>query len=118
MAKCKITYFPKIDDELRDLIVQTLVEIPSGNYIVSTTGGIKNHLGIYMEIGAGRYFETMVFPAEKKNGKWDFSSHSEIDIGYEGDWCVSYIDPFENAYNKALKIHENHVKFLSDNARD
>lgn len=81
--------------------------------VVSSVGQLPDDLnkGKYIEIGAYRYYETMMFVAEERDGYMEANVRKTI---YSPDgmaWCVNDY-PEEKTDLQAEKIHENHVEYV------
>lgn len=64
----------------------TLLEYGDKKWIVSTVGAYVNSDGKFDAIGYNRFFETMVFEAEERNGYLDADVSREIP--FESDWGI------------------------------
>lgn len=59
----------------------TLLELDEERLIISTVGNYQPRSGPIQEIGAGRYYETMIFWAESRGGYWEADvNKGELDI--------------------------------------
>ena len=93
----------------------TLLEYKEKKWIVSTVGAMpankysieKNENG-FITIGLGRYYETMVFEAQKVGIYYDADVSKQIE--FEGDWCIDECN-FETD-QQANDMHENVIKEL------
>lgn len=93
----------------------TLLECGDTRAIVSTVGLQENPLRTtnmsvsFEEVGAGRYFETMVFHARRVGGRyWDADIDRQIFV--DSPHTISEID----ADDKANDMHEQVVKEVTD----
>lgn len=97
----------------------TLIDDENGRWIVVSSVGalqVKNELGYregFSPIGAGRYYETMVFIG-RKDGIF-----IEADVTKQRwikglDWCVTR-EPDGKTDLEAEEIHENHVRYVMEN---
>lgn len=90
-----------------------LDEETGNGIVVSSVGQLPDDLdkGKYIEIGLRRYYETMMFVAEERNGYMEANVLKTI---YPPDgmvWCVNDY-PKEKTDLQAEKIHENHVEYV------
>ncbi len=86
----------------------TLLEKGEVRIVISTVGAMKSDIKgrAYDTIGCDRYFETMVFHAEKVLDRyWDAEVSREIYL--TSPWVVDHIE--ENADAEANLMHENAV---------
>lgn len=90
----------------------TLIEHSDGRGIVISSIGAfsPNHNGHHEMIGAGRYYETMVFRA-KKDGPYIEPDTSRQLHTKNIKWCVSD-KPGIGVDLKAEEIHEENVKYV------
>ena len=66
----------------------TLVECGRRRFVVSTVGAMKTPpCEDFEEIGADRYFETMIFRAKKNKPYWDADVRYPI-YGVVDKWCI------------------------------
>lgn len=93
----------------------TLIEHSDGRGIVISSVGAcsPNADGKHEMIGAGRYYETMVFRAKKEG------SYVEADVSRQlfikdMNWYVNDA-PATGVDLKAEEIHENHVRYVTFN---
>lgn len=85
----------------------TLVECGGRRFVVSTVGAMRNcEDTIWEKIGAGRYFETMVFKAKQSEpyGYWDADIERSVS-GWKGRWCITEPPRFESD-KEANAMHE------------
>jgi len=90
----------------------TLVEYGEKRIVVSTVGNMSSSGGdkFDKQIGANRYYETMVFWAKWEKPYWEADVNKQVDL--ESDWAIGELE-FETDL-KANKMHENVVKEISD----
>lgn len=84
--------------------------------VISSVGQLLNYFDKrqYIEIGARRYYETMVFVAKEKGG------YIEADVGkqiFSPDGMQWYVSEYPKGKTdlKAEKIHEGHVDYVIKN---
>jgi hypothetical protein len=88
----------------------TLLQYKDVSIVVSTVGLMQNIFDKdkdkkFIEIGSGRYYETMVFHSNKNDLRYhDADVSKEIDI--ESPWCISEVD----ADDKANIMHDTVVE--------
>jgi len=82
--------------------------------VISSVGQMPNPMneGKYSEIGAGRYYETMIFKAVFDGDYWEADVKNQIFT--ENDWMVSDY-PKGTVDLKAEQIHESNVEFVIAN---
>lgn len=95
----------------------TLLEYGDKKWIVSTVGAYVNSDGKFDAIGHNRFFETMAFEAEERNGYLDADVAREIP--FESDWGIfgetwkEVIEKYPQVDNVANDMHEKVVNELS-----
>ena len=67
--------------------------------------------GKYAEIGLRRFYETMTFVAEERNGYMEANVRKQIYSPDEMAWCVTDY-PEGKADLQAEKIHEDHADYV------
>lgn len=78
----------------------TLLENGDIRIVVSTVGRMLRKL-TYVEIGCGRYFETMAFHAYREDGRyWDADVTKQV--YFDAPWAIAEID----SDDKANDMHE------------
>lgn len=94
----------------------TLIEYKNKKWVVSTVGAmvIENE---YTEIGYKRWYETMAFVGEEKNGYIDAKVSQEIPFDNEwgifGDTWEQVLETSPNIDNTANDMHDTVVKELA-----
>lgn len=95
----------------------TLLEYKDKKWIVSTVGAYVNSDGKFDAIGYDRFFETMAFEAEERNGYLDADVSREIP--FESDWGIfgetwkEVIAKYPQVDNVANDMHEKVVEELT-----
>lgn len=98
----------------------TLVECGKRRIVVSTVGAMKTppsqeNQPDYEEIGAGRYFETMVFRAERNGSYWDADVLKPI-YGLGLPWCIARA-PTHTSDAEADTMHNATVREIATRLR-
>ena len=88
----------------------TLLECGDTRIIVSTVGAMLHPLPSggrvrYMPMGSDRYYETMVFHAERVGVYWEANVSREV--GFDSEWAVGEIEAESD--EKANQMHESVV---------
>lgn len=95
----------------------TLLEYEDKKWIISTVGAYVNSDGKFDAIGYDRFFETMAFEAEERNGYLDADVSREIP--FESDWGIfaetwkEVIGKYPQVDNVANDMHEKVVEELT-----
>lgn len=84
--------------------LNTLIEYKDIKIVVSTVGRMLMNSKI-VEIGRGRYYETMAFRAIRKNGYWDADISRTVNFSSEWQYSNKYD---ENAVN------DGHIKVVNE----
>ena len=84
----------------------TLVTLGDVNIVVSTVGAMKHeNVKTFLEVGAGRHFETMCFYAEDKDGYLDADVSRPVEV--DSLWYIQGVGPTSDLL--ANNMHENVV---------
>jgi len=83
--------------------LNTLLEYKDTRIIVSTVGMMFTD-DKPKEIGCDRYYETMAFEAENRNGFVEINVEKEVN--FSNEWAIE--EPFKD--NEANEMHENVVQ--------
>jgi hypothetical protein len=90
----------------------TLLECGETKLVVSTIGSMYlPSEGYPLEIGAGRYYETMVFHAAPAGPYWDADVSRQIS-SFEPKWAIGTLH--ESADNEANDMHEAVVAWFQE----
>jgi hypothetical protein len=86
----------------------TLLEYNGMKIVVSTVGLMEDHFNKneFIQIGAGRYYETMAFRAKKRDRYKDADVSKEVAIS--GKWYVDNCDEYSDV--EANDMHEGIVE--------
>jgi len=87
----------------------TLLECGEKRIVVSTVGSKFGRDGEIEQVGPGRYYETMAFPAEKDGPYWEAVPCDQIK--FESPWCIDHHR--EGSDLQADDMHEAVVAELS-----
>ena len=91
----------------------TLIEHSDGRGVVISSIGAcsPKQDGHHEMIGAGRYYETMLFRAKKDGPYIEADTSRELSVCENMKWCVNE-EPAIGVDLKAEAIHEEHVKYV------